>query len=181
MKHDEYQALSEAELLAVARTDESACSELISRHLGTVKRLAGIYSAGGFDFDDLYSEGLIALMNAVSTFDDSKGASFGTYAYSCINNRMINSLRRSNRIRGSEEPMEDREIAVSSSPESILMSSEETLERLRLAENRLSKLERSVLKSYLEGKSHSETAEELGITPKAVDNALQRIRRKFRT
>ncbi|MCD7847180.1 MAG: sigma-70 family RNA polymerase sigma factor [Oscillospiraceae bacterium] len=180
MRQDEYQAMTESELLGIAGSDDLACSELISRHLETVKRLAGFYSVGGFDYDDLYSEGLEGLMNAVKTFDDEKGASFGTYANSCISNRMINSLRRSTRIKSSEEPFEDIEIADTGSPESILLSSESTDELKELAESRLSKLERDVLWSYLEGKRHAETAEELGITPKSVDNALQRIRRKFR-
>ncbi len=181
LKQDDYQAMTERELLEASKGSDLAYSELVSRHLGTVRRLAGIYSAGGFDFDDLYSEGLIGLMNAVRTYDESKGASFGTYAYSCISNRMLNLLRKSTRIRGSEEPMEDLEIADHGSPESILISSEETDELMSLAESRLSELERSVLRSYLEGKTHAETARELGITPKAVDNALQRIRRKFRS
>ncbi|MCD7822556.1 MAG: sigma-70 family RNA polymerase sigma factor [Oscillospiraceae bacterium] len=172
--------MTERELLTIVRGDEHAYSELISRHLETVRRLAGIYSAGGFDYDDLCSEGLIGLMNAVGTFDEGKGASFGTYAYSCINNRMINSIRRSKRIMGSEEPMDELEIADQGSPESILMSSEETDELRQLAESRLSELEGKVFRCYLEGKSHSETARELKITPKSVDNALQRIRRKLR-
>ncbi len=183
MKQDEHQAMTDRELFEASKTDKHAYSELVSRHLETVGRLAGIYSAGGTasgDFDDLYSEGLMGLMNAVRTYDESKGASFSTYVHTCINNRMINSLRRSNRIRGSEEPIEDLEVAELNSPESILLSNEGTSEIMKLAESRLSELELSVLGSYLDGKSHAETAEELGITPKSVDNALQRIRRKLR-
>ncbi len=185
MRQDEYRAMTDTELIEIAASDEGAYSELVSRHLETVRRLAGIYSAGksasGCDYDDLCSEGLMGLMNAVKTYDGSKGASFGTYAYSCINNRMLNSLRKSTRIRGSEEPIEDIEIADHGSPESILISNEETDELMRIARSRLSDLERSVLKCYLEGKSHSEAAKELGITPKSVDNALQRIRRKLKS
>ncbi|MCD8006588.1 MAG: sigma-70 family RNA polymerase sigma factor [Oscillospiraceae bacterium] len=180
MRQSDYQAYTERELLKVAESDEHAYTELISRHLETVKRLAGIYSTGGFDFDDLYSEGLMGLMNAVKTFDESKGATFGTYSYSCINNRMMNSMRRSKRIHGSEEPIDDLEVAVTSSPESILLSNEGASELMEIAESRLSSLEDSVLRCYLEGKSHAEIANELGITLKSVDNALQRIRRKLR-
>lgn len=182
MRQDEYQTMTERELLGRSQSDERTYSEIISRHLGTVRRLAGIYSKGGFDYDDLFSEGLMGLMNAVKTYDESKGASFSTYSYSCISNRMMNSVKRSTRIKSSEEPMDDElEITSGQSPESILMSSEGEAEIWELAESRLSELERNVLESYLEGKSHAETAEELGITPKSVDNALQRIRRKFRS
>ncbi|MCD7732940.1 MAG: sigma-70 family RNA polymerase sigma factor [Oscillospiraceae bacterium] len=183
MKQNEYQAMTERELFEALKTDKHAYSELVSRHLETVGQLAGIYAGSatnGADFDDLYSEGLMGLMNAVRTYDESKGASFGTYAHTCINNRMINSLRRSNRIRGSEEPIEDLEVAELRSPESILLSNEGISEVMKLAESRLSPLERDVLRCYLEGKSHVETAEELGVNSKSVDNALQRVRRKFR-
>ncbi|MCC8195727.1 MAG: sigma-70 family RNA polymerase sigma factor [Ruminococcus sp.] len=180
MKQNEYQAMTERELLEALKTDKHAYSELVSRHLETVGQLAGIYAGGDSDFDDLYSEGLMGLMNAVRTYDESKGASFSTYAHTCINNRMINSLRRSNRIRGSEEPIEDLEVAELSSPESILLSNEGVSEVMKLAESRLSPLEWEVLRCYLEGKSHVETAEELGVNAKSVDNALQRVRRKFR-
>ncbi|MCD7785326.1 MAG: sigma-70 family RNA polymerase sigma factor [Oscillospiraceae bacterium] len=181
MRLDEYHAMTDAGLLEIADSDERAYSELVSRYLESVRRLAGIYSAGGYDYDDLCSEGLMGLMNAVKTYDDGKGASFGTYSYSCINNRMLSLIRKSTRIKSSEEPMEDIEITDNGSPESILISSEETDELKKLAESRLSELERKVFKCYLEGKSHQETARELEITPKSVDNALQRIKRKLRS
>jgi RNA polymerase sporulation-specific sigma factor len=45
----------------------------------------------------------------------------------------------------------------------------------------LSLREWSVLEQYLKGKSYQEISEHLGITPKAVDNALQRVRRKLQS
>ena len=42
----------------------------------------------------------------------------------------------------------------------------------------LSKREFEVLGLYVDGLSYSSIAERLGITTKAVDNALQRVRRK---
>ncbi|MEG0496150.1 MAG: sigma factor-like helix-turn-helix DNA-binding protein [Eubacterium sp.] len=47
-----------------------------------------------------------------------------------------------------------------------------------MAKNELSKMEKQVLYYYLKGESHQEIAEEIGRSKKAVDNALQRIRKK---
>lgn len=44
----------------------------------------------------------------------------------------------------------------------------------------LSPFEQEVLRQYLEGKSYTEIAENLGRDPKSTDNALQRIRTKVR-
>ena len=44
----------------------------------------------------------------------------------------------------------------------------------------LSKLEKDVLRLFLQGKSYQEIASELSRQTKAVDNALQRIRKKTR-
>ena len=44
--------------------------------------------------------------------------------------------------------------------------------------NVLSDLESSVLTQYLEGRSYEDIAERLTCTPKTVDNALQRVKRK---
>ena len=43
----------------------------------------------------------------------------------------------------------------------------------------LSELEAQVLDCYLQGKSYREMSEELDCPPKAVDNALQRVKRKL--
>ena len=43
----------------------------------------------------------------------------------------------------------------------------------------LSKYEMDVLKLYLRGLSYVEIASELGKTEKSIDNAVQRIRKKF--
>ena len=45
---------------------------------------------------------------------------------------------------------------------------------------RLSKFEYQVLELYLKGYDYTQIAEKLGKQPKAIDNALQRIRSKVR-
>ena len=45
--------------------------------------------------------------------------------------------------------------------------------------SRLSKMEREVLNLFLKGLTYQEIAEKLGKKPKAIDNALQRIKGKL--
>ena len=183
----DYKAMSDGELLGLVRSDESAYSELISRYLGKVRRLAHVYSYNHSDCDDLVSEGIIGLMNAVKSYDGSSGkASFSTYAYACIHNRIISALKKSSRINSCEENMDTLDSNVGSSardcsPESIVMSREELGEVLEWMEKGLSKIEKSVFEAYMAGKPYSEISKSLGIPLKSVDNALLRVRRKLRS
>ena len=48
-----------------------------------------------------------------------------------------------------------------------------------MMEEALSDFERQVLSAFLDGKSYQEIAESIGSHVKAVDNALQRIKKKL--
>ena len=68
---------------------------------------------------------------------------------------------------------------MASNPEAVFM--ENTLSALLTDEDSVlfSSMERRVLKEYLAGKKYPEIAQSLGKSYKAVDNAMQRIRRKI--
>ena len=66
------------------------------------------------------------------------------------------------------------------SPEELLID-RENMERLQEEIWKLlSPMEKKILRSYLEGESYTAIASALGRSPKSVDNALQRIRRKLK-
>ncbi len=173
-------SVSDEELAAAASSNEEAYGELISRYLPSVRRLSGIYTRSSADRDDLVSEGILGLLNAVKTYDPSKGASFSTYAGVCVNNRMMTALKRSARIQRREESLDELSAAGGQSPEKIIIDREALSEIFsEIAEN-ISELERSVFERYLSGESYSAIASALGIDRKSVDNALARVRRKLR-
>jgi len=66
------------------------------------------------------------------------------------------------------------------SPEERAVDSSAEKELLALIEGWLSKMERKVLVLYLKDYDYREIAEKMQVSPKAVDNAIQRIRRKIR-
>ena len=76
--------------------------------------------------------------------------------------------------------MRNRSEAIwTSNPEAVFM--ENTLSSLLTDENStlFSSMERKVLKEYLAGRKYPEIAQSLGKSYKAVDNAMQRIRKKI--
>lgn len=168
------------ELLASAQSDDGAYSELISRYLPSIRRIAAIYEKSPADRDDLVSEGILGLMSAVKTYSPDKGASFSTYAGVCANNRMLNALKKAQRIQGREGSFEEINASSGSSPEKIVIDREALREVFSEVESNLTELEREVFTLYLQGVSYDETAKVLGIDKKSVDNALARVRRKLR-
>ena len=63
----------------------------------------------------------------------------------------------------------------------LVIASEESVDRNRRIETLLSPFERQVLRRYLSAYSYEDMARQLGSSVKAVDNALQRVRRKLRS
>lgn len=159
---------------------ERAYSELISRYLPSVRRLASLYSRTSADRDDLVSEGILGLMNAVRTYCKGKGASFSTYASVCINNRMLTALKKSAAIYRREEPLDDADGRGGASPEKIVIDREALSEIFSEISENLSQMEKQVFSMYLGGESYEKIAKLLDIDRKSVDNALARVRKKLR-
>ena len=131
---------------------------------------------------------LIGLLNAVNTYRDDKGASFKTYCFTCVQNKMLTELeRRSNSKQQSMQnylPLEELEHSGMSGenddPFRIVVAQEDHDLLMAKARTLLSGLEQETLSLYLSGHSYTEIATRLNLTTKAVDNALQRVRRKLR-
>ena len=116
-----------------AYADPTARDRLLNEHLGLVHHVARQLSrrlATEVDFDELVSAGAMGLMNAVDSFDASRGLAFSTFAAPRIRGAILDELRRQDHVprsvrRKSREiaaaretlirnhgyPPEDREIA----------------------------------------------------------------------
>ncbi|WP_461248528.1 sigma factor-like helix-turn-helix DNA-binding protein, partial [Treponema sp. R6D11] len=73
----------------------------------------------------------------------------------------------------------DFPVPVSEIPENVFFAKEYKETMFSKLERELSKFEYKVLESFLEGNSYVEIAEQVGKTPKSIDNAIQRIRKKI--
>ena len=180
-------AVSEPELLElVSSGDDKAFEEIVNRYKPLVSTLANSYCTPDFDVCDFIQEGLLGLLNACKTFDVNGGASFKNYASVCIKNRFISIIRKSKSKNvipnDSIVSIDDIELSDKnlSNPEELVISEERLKDLLEHLNNSLSQNEILVLYYYLKGMKYQEISEKTGLNSKAVDNALQRIKKKLR-
>lgn len=173
--------------------DEDALTGLIGRYAPLVRLRAASFH-GGLDLDDLYQEGMIALLKAVRYYREDASGSFKTFALVCINNKLRSAYTAHMREKNaplrdylslSDTPEDLQHLLPASSdhddPQTLLIANEQADARRRQINVLLSPFERQVLRFYLSSYSYEEMASQLGSSAKAVDNALQRVRRKLRT
>ena len=172
--------------------DDEALADLIERYTPLVCMRARAYARGVMDVDDVYQEGMIALLKAVRNYREDTAGSFRTFAAVCVNNKMLSAvtahMRDKNAPMRSYLSLSGREnpeyllaaVSPETDPEKLVIASEESAARNRRIETLLSPFERQVLRLYLSSYSYEEMSRQLGSSTKAVDNALQRVRRKLR-
>ncbi len=181
--------LTEAEILSLSKEgDNEAVTLIITRYRSAVESAASKFSSSyPIEKDDLIQEGMIGLLAAVKSFDGSKGTAFATYCGICINNSMQTALRRVSRKKDVPQnnvvPLEEEFVNSknsSRSAEDSFLAQESVSMLTQQLKNELSEFENNVLRLHMVGCSYHEIAERLGKTSKAVDNALQRIRKKLK-
>lgn len=168
--------------------DSNALTDLIKRYSQTVlQKSLSFNTISGIENEDLYQEGMLGLLSAVYSFDESKGVLFSTYATTLITRKMLSALRTANKK--NNLPLDsyisiDEKSDIRSftpTPEEMLIYNEEIDSILSFVNNNLSKTEKKVFRLNLLGLSYNEIAEILDCSEKSVDNALQRIRKKIRS
>lgn len=85
-------------LVAYAKRLEYAQESIVVGHKGLVKRIAHhlmMKLPASVQFDDLYQSGMLGLLEAARNYDETKGASFETYASIRIRGHMLDEVRRS--------------------------------------------------------------------------------------
>ncbi len=194
----DYNKLSDEELVELSASgDRRATETIFSRYKNLVRSKAGSYFLAGAEHDDVIQEGMIGLFKAIRDFDITKQPSFKGFAELCIKRNMISAVRSSTRKKHSplnsyislSEPIYDdnEERTLSelfaqrdiSDPEEMFLRREKTELLNKAIEDSLSKLEKTVLSLHLSGLSYTDIAAELNRSPKSIDNALQRIKRKL--
>ena len=178
--------------LAAKSGDGAALALLVERYTPFVRLRTRAYARQSLEAEDLFQEGMIALLKAVRCYRPGGSGSFGAFAATCVNHKLISAVRA--HMRQKNAPMRDSlslsdpalpepaaRDPLGQDPQALVIASEEASDRARRMEALLSPLERQVLRLYLSGCSYAETAGRLEVSAKAVDNALQRIRRKLRS
>ncbi len=140
---------------------------------------------------------MIGLYKALRNYDDSRFPSFRVFAEICIYRQIITAIKKASRQK--HKPLNssislnqnvrfdyyDRtlfdvvnDININD-PMNIFLTQERFQELKIKLNNMLSKLERTVLKYYLEGKTYRDIALKVKKNNKSIDNAVQRIKRKL--
>lgn len=172
---------TDEELVQIVPYDEFATTTLITRYVKLIWVKANIMANSLADAEDLSQEGFLGLLNAISKFDHSKKVKFSTFAEVCINNKIKTAFVKNNKIDlpiGNITTAEDS--FIDDNPESILLQKERLEEIYNGIISLLSKQEWEILKLYLNDSSYVEIAQQLAISQKSVDNAMQRVRRKLK-
>jgi len=182
--------LSDEDLISEIRGGNSDYMDyLLEKYKPLVKSRAATKFLKGGDPDDLIQEGMIGLYKAVRDYDpaNEKGASFFTFAQLCIDRQLIKAVEASQRqkrfalneaVAYEEEELDKYSLAGDENPEQIFLDQENADETISLILDALSRTEKVVFNLMLRGYSYREIAEIMDRSPKSIDNAIQRIRKK---
>lgn len=193
----DYTVLNDEKLIELIQSGQSDATEyLLKKYYPLVKKSIRTLYLIGADTEDLSQEGMIGLFKAIQSYQCNHTASFYTYAKLCIDRQIYSAIKASNRKKHSplnsyisfyskvnEDEMElidNLEAGMESNPEQIILDRENTMNIEGILDEHLSKLEKQVLSLYLDGKSYTDIATQLGKTNKSIDNAIQRIRDKVK-
>ena len=194
--------LEDLQLVMRARNgDDGARDALIHRYASFVRMKASSYFLAGGESEDLVQEGLIGLCKAVRDYRADKETSFRSFAELCVTRQIITAIKTATRYKhhalnnyvsfsqtpAGQDPDSDCTLgdALPGShvhdPSVAVISTDELKSLVFCLGTGLSPLESDALRMYLEGSSYEEMAEVLGCDTKAIDNALQRVKRKIVT
>jgi len=193
-----YNDFTDEELSVLSSKGDNFATEcILGRYKNLVRAKARMYFLAGADHDDIIQEGMIGLFKAIRDFDGENFASFRGFAELCIKRQIITAVKTATRQKhiplnsyvSLSNPMYDGDAegvledilsgGGDADPERLFIS-KENAEFLNLKmEEVLSELEKKVLGLYMEGKSYHDIAKILEKSPKSVDNALQRVKKKM--
>ncbi len=192
---------TDLELVAAAQAgDADAFDRLVDRYRRFVRsRSRGYFIVGG-DRQDLEQEALIGFYKSVRDFNPDLQASFRAFAELCVNRQVITAIKTANRKKhqplnqsvsfsaprpGADTDDHDDDVPAVADPQADPADQLVALEQIAGTHDALlsslSPLEIEVLTGYVAGHSYERIAEDLDRHTKAVDNAIQRIKRKLAT
>lgn len=192
-----YENMTDEQLVTDALKDDKILEYLIEKYKNFVLSKTRPYFLIGADKEDLIQEGMIGLYKAILDYNSTKKASFKTFADLCITRQIITAIKASTRQKhiplnsylSLDKPLfdEDTDITFGESMRSDLYNEpeervirDEKIENIKNAMSEvLSSMERDILKLYLSGKSYKEISAAVGKDQKAIDNALQRVKKKL--
>lgn len=195
--------LPDEALIALYRQgDKNAIDLLIQRYKKLVRHKIRVDFFVGADKEDLIQEGMIGLFKAICDYNSEKEASFKSFATLCVTRQISTAFKTASRqkhmplnrsislnvpisARSSDEEEDGMTLMdviknnISLTPEEEIISKENVEAINTFMKKSLSPMEIKVVNLYMEGKNYKEIAVLLDKSPKSIDNALQRIKKKL--
>ena len=196
-----YENLSDEYLVGLAADgNETALDHVFQRFREAIRGKANLFFLAGGK-DDLIQEGMIGLFYAIMHYTGDRSAAFRTFAEICIERQMITAVKSAARKKHSplnlsipihgrvpgagtdnqeEQPPIEEILADPDAytPEELVLVKDQ-MERIEAESVRIfSKLELIVWNEFKKGRTYTEIADWLGKSPKSIDNAIQRMKKK---
>lgn len=184
------------EIILAQQGNEESMERILTLYRRRIYKSSQSFFLKGGDRNDLIQEGFIGLIKAIKCYDESKEASFSTFATLCIKRQMITAIKNQNLEKhkvihtaiqnksNKPEEFESYENICSfeySSPEDILLGKELMKLLQEYLEENLTKLEKRVFYYFCQQYTYIEISKILEETPKRIDNTIQRIKKKVKS
>ncbi len=148
----------------------------------------------GLEMDDLIQEGMIGLSQAIEGYSNHKNVLFTTFANLCVEREIQTAILKASRKKHSllnesvsiDKKIDDDKSFIELIESKELSAEDQVMKKIfeeadvEMVQNELTKFEREVFVLKYQGFEYREIADVLDKTPKSVDNALQRIKRKVK-
>ena len=201
MKQAKARTASDFELVTMVRAgDETAGQKLAERHIELIGKIASRYFLAGGGKEDVIAEGLVGFTRAIHDFNPDHGTPFVSFAATCAERQIQTAVKQANRHK--HTPLNDsrslsepaaagrnghgslplEEVAGGSpSTESRVIELDRWRRLRKCQDENLTRNEKVSSIGLMVGASHLEIANALGGPEKikAIDNALQRAKRKL--
>ena len=184
-------------ILEIKNGNADALNKIMEKYKSYVYLKAKPFFIVGAEKEDIIQECMIGLFKAIKGYDLNKDVSFKSFADLCIKRQIITAIKTSNRqkhlplnsyISLSKTPSnedDDREIIELIDKDTIpdpleTITTKETYRKIETKITEiLSDFEQKVFIEYISGESYANIAKKLDSHSKAIDNAVQRIKKKF--
>lgn len=198
MENKDLNILTDESIVKMAQEGSTTAYEyLINKYKELAKNKSQKYFIAGGDNEDVIQEGMIGIFKAIRDFDPDQSTSFRTFAELCITRQIITAIKTANRQKhqilneslslsarqeSEESPVLSDRLAANSAdtdPEAMMLM-KEVVDFLKANESDIfSPLETKIWNRMLKGMTYREIAFSLRKSPKTVDNAIQRIKKKI--
>ncbi|MGL5089000.1 MAG: sigma-70 family RNA polymerase sigma factor [Cetobacterium sp.] len=186
--------IEKQDIILAQSGDEDSIEKIIKEYERAIYKNNHSFFLKGGDSDDLMQEGLIGLIKAIKSYDDSRNACFSTFANLCIRRQIITAVKNHNsdKYKNLNQAMQGEGFSTHEenihysypslgfySPEDIFLGKELIKLLTVFLDENLSNLEKKVFTFLCKEYSYVEIASFLDESPKKIDNTIQRVKKKI--